>query len=273
MAHGPPVGYIITAGRAGAEDPLGREMHKYANPTQFMRIANAILPWAAGLSAVLFLIGLPMALVTSPPDYQQGDAARIMYIHVPSAWLGLLVYSVMAGGSAAFLIWRHPMAQLTARASAPLGAIFTALCLITGMLWGQPMWGTFWVWDARLTSMLMLLFLYLGYLALGDAFEDQERGDKAAAVLALVGTVNLPIIHFSVEWWNTLHQPSIFSRQGMSVNPAMLWPLFTMVGAFTAFYVAIVVLRLRIEILNAKIRNARSAQAAAPMMANPQTQA
>jgi heme exporter protein C len=241
-------------------------MHKYANPTTFMRLANAVLPWAAGACVLLFAVGLPMALVTSPPDYQQGDAARIMYIHVPSAWMGLMVYGVMAAGSAGFLIWRHPVANLIARASAPLGAIFTALCLVTGMLWGQPMWGTFWVWDARLTSMLMLLFLYIGYLALSESFEDPERGDKAAAVLALVGTVNLPIIHFSVEWWNTLHQPSIFSMKGSSVSAAMLTPLLIMALAFMAFYVVLLVLRLRIEILNAKIRNARAAQAAAPLM-------
>src|SRR5438132_9659493 len=171
-------------------------MHKYANPTQFMGIANAVLPWAAVATVLLFLAGLPLALVVSPADYQQGDAARIMYVHVPSAWMGLMIYGIVAGGSAAFLIWRHPMANLVARASAPLGAMFTALCLVTGMLSGKPMWGTYWVWDARLTSMLILLFLYIGYLALADAFEDSERGDKAAAVLALVGSVNLPVIHF-----------------------------------------------------------------------------
>jgi len=246
-------------------------MHKYANPTDFMRLANSILPWAAIVTVALFLAGLPMALVVSPPDYQQGDAARIMYIHVPSAWMGLMIYGIMAANSAAFLIWRHPMATLIARASAPLGCMFTALCLITGMLWGKPMWGAYWVWDARLTSMLILQFLYIGYLALADAFEDSERGDKAAAVLALVGSVNLPIIHFSVNWWNTLHQPSILTMQGFTVSAAMLWPLFLMVGAFMAYYVCLLVLRLRIEILDAKIRNARRARAAAPVAtATPQ---
>jgi len=246
-------------------------MHKYANPTDFMRLANGILPWAVIVTVALFLAGLPMALVVSPPDYQQGDAARIMYIHVPSAWMGLMIYGIMAANSAAFLIWRHPMATLIARASAPLGCMFTALCLITGMLWGKPMWGAYWVWDARLTSMLILQFLYIGYLALADAFEDSERGDKAAAVLALVGSVNLPIIHFSVNWWNTLHQPSILTMQGFTVSAAMLWPLFLMVGAFMAYYVCLLVLRLRIEILDAKIRNARRARAAAPVAtATPQ---
>ncbi|TAL00676.1 MAG: heme ABC transporter permease [Rhodospirillaceae bacterium] len=239
-------------------------MHKYANPTVFMGLANGILPWAGMAMALLFFAGLPMALIVSPADYQQGEAARIMYVHVPAAWMGLMIYGVMAAGSAGFLIWRHPMANLIARASAPLGAMFTAVCLVTGMLWGKPMWGAYWVWDARLTSMLILLFLYVGYLALADAFEDSERGDKAAAVLALVGSVNLPIIHFSVTWWNTLHQPSILTMNGFTVNAAMLWPLFLMVGAFMTYYVCILVLRLRIEILNAKIRNARRARAAEP---------
>ncbi len=232
-------------------------MHRFANPTQFMRIANAIFPWAAGLSILLFVVALPIALVTSPPDYQQGDTVRIMYIHVPSAWSMMMVYGVMASGSAAFLIWRHPMANLVAKASAPMGAVFTALALVTGMLWGEPMWGAFWVWDARLTSTLILFFIYLGYLALADAFEDPERGDKAAAILALVGSVNIPIIHFSVDWWNTLHQPSIVSTSGLSLSGEMLLPLFLMLGAFTSYYVAVLVLRVRSELLNAKIRNAR----------------
>ena len=191
-------------------------MHKFANPTQFMRIANAIYPWIAGLCLVLFAAAIPIALVFSPPDYQQGETVRIMYIHVSSAWLMMMIYGIMAVNSAMFLIWRHPMANLAARASAPMGATFCALTLLTGMLWGQPMWGAFWVWEARLTSTLILFFLYIGYIALGDAFEESERGDKAAAILALVGSVNIPIIHFSVEWWNTLHQPSILKTSGMS---------------------------------------------------------
>lgn len=227
-----------------------------------MRIANAILPWAAGLSIVLFVVGLPIALVTSPPDYQQGDSVRIFYLHVPSAWNMMMIYGVMASSSAAFLIWRHPMANLVARASAPVGATFAALALATGMLWGMPMWGAFWVWDARLTSTLILFFIYLGYIALADAFEDPERGDKAAAILALVGSVNLPIIHFSVEWWNTLHQPSIVSTSGLSVSGEIALPLFLMMGAFTTYYFAILILRVRGELLNAKIRNARVSHAA-----------
>ncbi len=237
-------------------------MHRFANPTQFMRIANAIYPWAAGLCVLLFAAAIPIALVFSPPDYQQGDTVRIMYVHVSSAWLMMMIYGIIAANSAMFLIWRHPMANLMAKASAPMGAIFCALALITGMLWGKPMWGAFWVWDARLTSTLILFFLYLGYIALSDAFEDSERGDKAAAILALVGSVNIPIIHFSVEWWNTLHQPSIIKDGNMSVDPALRLPLFLMMGAFTMFYFAVLILRLRSELLAAKIRNARLSQVA-----------
>jgi len=237
-------------------------VHKFANPTQFMRVANAIFPWMAGLTVILFLVGLPIALVTSPADYQQGETVRIFYLHVPAAYMGVMIYAIMAVNSAAYLIWRHPMANLIARASAPVGAVFTALCLICGMLWGQPMWGTFWAWDARLTSTLIMFFIYLGYIALGDAFEDPERGDRAAAILALVGSVNLPIIKFSVEWWNTLHQPSITSMKGFSVDSSMLTPLFLMMGAYTTFYISILVLRLRSELLAAKIRNARMSQVA-----------
>jgi heme exporter protein C len=235
-------------------------MHRFANPATFMRIANAIFPWAAGLAVVLFLVGLPVALVTSPADYQQGDSVRLFYVHVPSAWISLMVYGIMATSSAAFLIWRHPMANVSARAIAPMGAIFTALALVTGMLWGRPMWGTYWVWDARLTSELILLFIYLGYIALADAFEDQERGDKAAAILGVVGSVNLPIIHFSVNWWNTLHQPSIIKMDGFTVDGSILLPLFLMLGAFTAYTVAVWVLRLRSELLAVKLRNARMSE-------------
>ncbi len=237
-------------------------MHKFANPTQFMRIANAIYPWAAGLSMILFLIGVPIALVSSPADYQQGETVRILYLHVPAAVMMQMIYYGMAAGSAAYLIWRHPMANLVAKASAPMGAIFTALCLICGMLWGQPMWGTFWVWDARLTSTLIQFFIYLGYIALADAFEDPERGDRAAAILALVGVVNVPIIKFSVNWWNTLHQPASLSLTKSSMTGDMLLPLFLMMGAFGTFYIAVLVLRLRAELLSAKIRNARLSQVA-----------
>lgn len=237
-------------------------MHALANPTRFLKLAAIIQPWAAGLCILCFVVGLPIALVFSPPDYQQGDTVRIMYIHVPAAWMGLFAYGAMAAGSASYLIWRHPVANMIAKASAPIGAMFTALCLLTGMLWGEPMWGTPWVWDARLTSMLVLFFLYLGYMALGDAFDSPEQGDKAAAILALVGSVNLPIIKFSVDWWNSLHQPSIFSMAGVSVDAAMLPPLFLMVGAFQLYYIVVVLMRVRAQVLSAKIRAARLMQAA-----------
>ncbi|MBM3512620.1 MAG: heme ABC transporter permease [Alphaproteobacteria bacterium] len=238
-------------------------MHKYANPTQFIRIANAVLPWSTAIAVAAFVIGLPLALVFSPPDYQQGETVRIMYVHVPAAWMSLMVYMVIAGSSAAFLIWRHTVAHLIARASAPLGAMFAAVCLISGMLWGQPMWGTFWVWDARLTSVLILFFIYIGYIALLDAFDDPERGDRAAAILALVGSVNVPIIHFSVEWWSTLHQGTIITMDGLTLSGDMARPLLIMVAGFTAFYVSVVIIRLRAELLAAKIRNARQSLAAA----------
>ena len=235
-------------------------MHALANPTRFLRLADFVLPWAIGICLLSFATGLFYALVISPPDYQQGESVRIMYVHVPSAWMGLFIYSTIAIASAMFLIWRHPVANLIARSSAPVGAMFTAVCLLSGMLWGKPMWGTPWVWDARLTSMLILLFLYLGYMALADAFETPERGDKAAAILALVGSVNLPIIKFSVDWWNTLHQPSIISMSGFSVNTAMLAPLLIMLLAFKSYYIAILLKKVRSEFLNAKLRALRLAQ-------------
>ncbi len=237
-------------------------MHALANPNRFLKLAAYVQPWALGLCVLSFAVGLPMALVFSPPDYQQGDTVRIMYIHVPAAWMSLFCYAVMAVGSASYLIWRHPVANMLARASAPVGAMFAGLCLLTGMLWGQPMWGTPWVWDARLTSMLVLFFLYLGYMALGDAFERPEQGDKAAAILALVGSVNLPIIKFSVDWWNTLHQPSIFSLEGISIDSAMVLPLFIMVSAFQCFYVVVVLMGVRSQVLAAKVRAARLMQGA-----------
>src|ERR1700733_4210502 len=202
-------------------------MFEYANPKRFMDFTGPLLPWLAGASAILIAIGLYLGF-TAPPDYQQGDTVRIMFIHVPSAWIAMMAYGLMALASLIGLVNRHPLADIAAREAAPLGALFTALALVTGMLWGKPMWGTFWVWDARLTSFLILFFLYLGYIALADAFEDPERGDKAAAVLALVGSVNLPIIHFSVNWWNTLHQPSIIKMSGVTVDKSILLPLFLM---------------------------------------------
>ena len=226
-------------------------MHRFANPGRFLRLANRIQPWLKALTALGFLLGLYLALIGSPPDYQQGETVRIMYIHVPSAWMALLAYLILGLASASALIWRHPLADIAAEAISPIGAAFTLLALITGSLWGKPMWGTYWVWDARLTSFLLLFFLYLGHMALLGAFDDRGRGQRSAAVLALVGLINLPIIKYSVDWWNTLHQPSI--------DPSMLWPLFTMAAAFHVFLLAVLIERMRTLLLEAKLRNQRLA--------------
>jgi heme exporter protein C len=236
-------------------------MHRFANPNQFLRIANPLLPWLSWLAALSIGTGLYLGLLQSPADYQQGETVRIMYIHVPSAWMALFVYGSMAIASAMALIWRHPLGFLIAKASAPVGACFTVICLATGSLWGKPMWGTWWEWDARMTSVLILFFLYVGYMALVDAFDDPTRGQRAASILALVGAVNVPIIKFSVEWWNTLHQPaSVVRLDGPSIHGSMLWPLLLMVTGFTAFYLALLVVRLRSEIAAAKVRNIRLGQ-------------
>jgi len=211
----------------------------------------------------LFAAGLWLALVASPEDYQQGATVRIMYIHVPSAWMALFAYATMAVASIVALVWRHPLAELYTKAVAPVGAGFTAVCLATGSLWGAPMWGTWWVWDARLTSVLILFFLYLGYIALVNAFDDPARGLKAGSILVLVGSVNLPIIKWSVDWWNTLHQPASISsleRIGTpAIDPSMIAPLFTMAAAFTAYFAWLALLRTRAEIQERKIQTLRLA--------------
>jgi heme exporter protein C len=233
-------------------------MHRLANPARFMRFSEAILPWCAVVAGLLIVIGLAAGLTIAPADYQQGDAVRIMYVHVPSAWMASFVYAVMAGASAVGLIWRHPLADIAARAAAPLGAGFTLICLVTGSLWGEPMWGTWWVWDARLTSVLVLFFLYLGYIALVNAFDDPTRGNRAGAILAIVGIVNLPIIKFSVDWWNTLHQPaSVFRLGGPTIALSMLWPLLVTALGFALFFAAMLMLRMRAALLNAKLRALR----------------
>jgi heme exporter protein C len=230
-------------------------MHRFANPGRVISFANALLPWCAGLTAVLMAAGLYLAFFVAPPDYQQGESVRIMYVHVPSAWMALFVYTGIAAASAVALIWRHPLADLVAKASAPVGAGFTFLALLTGSLWGKPMWGTWWVWDARLTSMLVLFFLYLGHMAIMNAFEDPLRGFRSAAVLALIGFVNVPIIHFSVEWWSTLHQPSSILRMGgPAIHSSMLWPLLAMVLGFNFYYVTLLLLRVKSELLAARLR-------------------
>jgi heme exporter protein C len=186
--------------------------HRLASPSRFMSYSAPMLPIAGWLAAGCIGVGLYLGLVASPADDQQGETVRIMYVHVPAAWMALLCYSAMAASSAGYLIWKQPLAELAARATAPVGACFTAIALVSGSLWGQPMWGTWWVWDARLTSVLVLFFLYLGYMALVSAFDDPARGGKAASILALVGFVNVPIVKFSVDWWNTLHQPASVLR-------------------------------------------------------------
>jgi heme exporter protein C len=230
-------------------------MFRLANPNRFMNWSGKLLPWCAAATTILLVVGTYLALFVAPPDYQQGEAVRIMYVHVPAAWMASFVYAVMAASSAVALIWRHPVADIAAQASAPLGAGFTLLCLASGSLWGEPMWGTWWVWDARLTSVLVLFFLYLGYIALVNAFDEPTRGARAGAILALVGVVNLPIIKFSVDWWNTLHQPaSVFRLGAPTIAASMLWPLFIMALGFTLFYVTLLLVRMRSALMAAKLR-------------------
>jgi len=228
-----------------------------------MRFSARVLPWLSWITCALLAAGLYLALIGSPADYQQGQAVRIMYVHVPSAWLSMAAYGSMAVASIAFLVWKHPLAGLYTKAVAPVGAGFTALCLMTGSLWGEPMWGAWWVWDARLTSVLILFFLYLGYLALITAFDDADRGLRVGAVLVLVGTVNLPIIKFSVDWWNTLHQPASVGRfDGPTMDGAMLVPLLVMALAFTLLFVVLALIRTRAELTWRKVETLRVFQAA-----------
>lgn len=234
----------------------------FANPRRFMKLATVLSPWLAGVTLVLAAAGLYLGLFASPADYQQGETVRIMYVHVPAAWMALFCYVGLAVSAAVGLIWKHPVADVAARATAPIGACFTFLALLTGALWGKPMWGAWWVWDARLTSVLVLFFLYLGYMALNSAFDDPQRGSKASAILAMVGLVNVPIIKFSVDWWNTLHQPaSIVRMDGPTIHPAMLWPLFLMIGAFTTYYLWVLMLRMRRELTETRLRARRQIQA------------
>jgi len=230
-------------------------MHRFANPGRFLRMAAALLPWSTAAAILLIATGLVWGLFFAPPDYQQGESVRIIYVHVPAAWMALFIYTCMAGASASALIWRHPLGDLIARAASPIGACFTFIALVSGSLWGKPMWGTWWVWDTRLTSMLTLFFLYLGHMALLNAFDDASRGNRAAAILAIVGFINVPIIKFSVDWWNTLHQPeSVFRPGGPTIDPSILWPLLIMGLGFTFFFVSLLLLRVRSEFLAARLR-------------------
>jgi heme exporter protein C len=225
-------------------------MHKYASPKIFYPFAGKLVPWLAALTVALMFTGLYLGLFVAPPDYQQGETVRIMFIHVPAAWMSMFVYVVMAGAGAVALVWQVKLAEVLASACAPIGASFTLLALASGSLWGKPMWGTWWAWDARLTSELILLFLYLGFMALQASIEDPRRAARACAILALVGVVNIPIIHFSVEWWNTLHQPASVAKFGKpSIHIDILIPLLVMFGAFKAFFATVVLMRMRNELL------------------------
>ena len=237
-------------------------MHALANPARFLRFSARVLPWCAGLTAVLLVVGLYLALVQAPPDYQQKDTVRIMFVHVPAAWWSMAGYGLLAALGASLLVWRHPLAALMARAAAPVGAGYAFVCLATGSLWGRPMWGAWWVWDARLTSMLLLFFLFLGHVALSRAFDEPERGDKAAAILGLIGALNLPVIKFSVDWWNTLHQPaSVVKLDGPAIHPTILVPLLVMAAALLMLFVTLVLLRTETEIGRRRLEAAAMAGA------------
>jgi len=227
-----------------------------ANPTRFMELSSRVLPWASVIAAALIAYGLYLALLESPADYQQGETVRIMYIHVPCAWLSMMIYGLIALSSFGLLVFRHPLADVSAKAAAPIGAAFTFLALLTGSLWGKPMWGTYWVWDARLTSVLILFFLYLGLIALRAALDDESAAAKLTAILALVGVTILPIIKFSVNWWNTLHQPSTDFTS--TVDPSMRWPLLVMAIGFTILFFAMHLKAMRNEVIRRRVKAMRT---------------
>ena len=234
-----------------------------ANPTRFLALANRLIPWLGALTLIAFAYGIDRAML-APDDYQQGATVKIMFLHVPSAWLGMLGWSVMTVAALGTLVWRHPLADVTAKATAPIGAAFTLMCLVTGSLWGRPTWGTYWVWDARLTSVLLLFLLYLGVIAVWRTVEDPSRAARAAAILTLVGAIDLPIIKFSVEWWNTLHQPASVMRMGGStIDKSILIPLLIMTVAFTLTFATLVLAAMRNEIVRRRVRTLRLIQASA----------
>ncbi len=234
-----------------------------ANPSRFLRLAERLLPALAGLTLLGFAIGLYLTFFVVPDDYQQGATVKIMFVHVPAAWLGMACWTLMSVAALGTLVWRHPLADVAAKAAAPLGAAFTFLCLVAGSLWGRPMWGTYWVWDGRLTSVLILFLMYLGVIALWHTMDDPSRAGRAVAILTLIGAVNLPIIKFSVDWWSTLHQPASVMRMGGStIHPAILWPLLVMAVAFTLLFLTLHVAAMRNEILRRRVRSLRLRQAA-----------
>ena len=223
---------------------------RFLSPKFFYMTSSLLLPWVSVGFILFFIYGLITGLFIAPADYQQGDGFRIMYVHVPSAFTAMAIYLVMASCAFITLVWRVKIAAICMSCSAPIGAWFTFLALVTGSIWGKPMWGTWWIWDARLTSVLILLFLYLGFIALQSVITDTQQRDRATSVMALVGVINLPIIHYSVIWWNTLHQgPSLSRFAAPTIAPAMLWPLLSMIVAFILFYVLILLLRMRNQIL------------------------
>ncbi len=226
----------------------------YANPTRFLRFADKALPWLSGLTLLLLGVGLFAVFFIVPPDYQQGETVRIMYIHVPSAWLALFAYAVMTSAALGVLVWKHPLADAAQKTAASLGAAFTFVCLVTGSLWGKPMWGTFWVWDARLTSMLVLFLLYLGLIAIRQTMDDTPRGARIASIMTVVGVIDIPIIKYSVDWWNTLHQPaSVFRIGGPTISSSMLWPLLVMALGATTLFLTLHFMAIRNEILRRRL--------------------
>ena len=238
-------------------------MQSLANPTRFLRLADRLTPWAAGATAVLMALGLYLALIRAPQDYQQGETVRIMFVHVPAAWMALMVYSFMALAHGTAIVFRHPLADLAAKAAAPAGGCFTFLALATGSLWGRPMWGTWWQWgDARLTSMFVLFLLYLGYLAVWQAVSDPIRAGRIAAIVAIVGFINVPIVKFSVDWWSTLHQgASVFRMGGPTIHPSLLVPLGVMAAAYAMFFLALWLAEMKAEILERRIYQMQIAEA------------
>lgn len=228
-----------------------------ANPTRFLTVAGRLMPWMIGVTTLLFAVGLYLSF-QAPEDYQQGMTVRIMFIHVPSAWLAMMCYTVMAIAAIGTLVWRHPLADVAAKAAAPIGAAFTFLALLTGSLWGKPMWGTWWVWDARLTSVFVLFLMYLGLIALNRAMDDPARSARVSAIIILVGYINIPIIKFSVEWWNTLHQPaSVMRLDGPTIHPSLLYPLLVMALAFSMLFFTLHFAAMRNEIWRRRVASMR----------------
>lgn len=224
-----------------------------ANPTRFLDLSGKVLPWLGAVALIVTAIGLAMGFA-APEDYQQGSTVRIMYIHVPFAWISMMCYMVMAVAALGTLVWKHPLADVSLKAAAPIGAVFTALALATGSIWGRPMWGTWWVWDGRLTSVFVLFLMYLGLIALTRALDDPARSARAAAIVTLVGVINIPIIKFSVEWWNTLHQPaSVMRLDGPTIHSSLLWPLLISALGFTLMFFTFHIMAMRAEIWRRRV--------------------